>query len=163
MLCTLCASLMHGEDLFGTERFIGIEAGYSEVQGNHPTDTSDHGNFGFRLGSQNEEWRTTIGIDIYESKKHALERGFFSLDYFFMNTDEYKSVPITPYFGINIGYMNFEGVGVDENGWLYGGQAGLKFSFIDSVDIDLGYRFSLGSPDALDHAGDIFMGINFKY
>ena len=163
MLCAVCASLIQADEVFESERFIGLEAGYSDVQGFHPTDTSDNLTYGLRIGAQNEEWRTMVGLNLYESKRHSLERVIASLDYFFMNDIETKPFPITPYFGVNIGYMNFESIGVDESGTIYGGQAGLMFSFIPSLDIDVAYRYSLSGKDAFDHVGEVFLGLNFKY
>ena len=163
MLCALCASLTSAGDIFETERIFGVEAGYAEVQGFHPTNTSDNLTYGLRVGAQSEEWRTTININLYDSKRHNVERAFLSLDYFFMNEVNTKPLLFSPYIGVNVGYMNFESIGTDENGLIYGGEAGLTLSLVESLDIDLGYRYSLSSPDALDHVGEFFLGLNFKY
>ena len=163
MLCAMCASLINASDTFKTERFLGVEAGYANIQGFHPKDTSDNLTYGLHVGAQNEEWRTTVNINLYDSKRHTLQRGFLSLDYFFLNEVNTKPLLVTPYFGVNIGYMRFEKAGVDDSGLLYGGQAGLLFPLLEELDIDIAYRYSLSASNKFDHTGEVILGMNFKY
>ena len=163
MLCAMCASLINANDTFKTERFLGVEAGYADIQGFHPSDTSDNLTYGLHVGAQNEEWRTTVNISLYDSKRHTLQRAFLSLDYFFLNELNTKQSLVVPYFGVNVGYMRFESAGVDDTGLLYGGQAGLLFPLLEELDIDIAYRYSLSSSNVFDHTGEVILGVNFKY
>lgn len=168
MACLLMGlgSTLNAVEVSNTKTLIGLEVGYAEVQGDivesglNPHYKSNDVMYGLRIGAQNDEWRTMLVFDYYDNEDYEqnLEQGLLTLDYFFMQD---KS-SIKPYFGVNVGYANYESDFVDESGFLYGGQVGVVFDVADNLDVDLGYRYSLSSMDTFDHAGTFMFGINYK-
>lgn len=163
LLCVALGSTLYAREISESQAFIGVEVGITEVQGEQPNDKSDGQSFGIRIGSQNEQWRTMFALSYFDSVEHNVEKLFLSIDYFFMKTDVYDSYALQPYMGVNVGYMNYESIGVDADGLLYGMQAGAALDVTDSVGLDVGYRYSLSSADELDHTGDVVFGLNYRY
>ncbi len=68
---------LFGKEKFSSERFIGIETGYGEVQSRNVIGVPSSATgveFGFRFGAQNEKWRTTIsGHNLTKRVKNILE------------------------------------------------------------------------------------------
>ena len=164
---------LYGMDLSKSKTFIGLEVGYTEVQGTVGFGPSDDMQFeqdfigdndvefGFRIGAQNDEWRTTFLFDYYDSTDNDqnYEKGLFTIDYFpFANESAFK-----PYLGFNVGYASYESTYVDDSGLLYGGQAGVVIEVADMLNVDLGYRYSLSEMDDLDHIGSIVLGVNYIF
>ena len=161
---------LYGIDISRSKTFIGLEIGYTEVQG-----TRGYGNnsfeydfigdneleFGFRIGAQNGQWRTTFLFDYYDSTDNDqnYEKGLFTIDYFLFESDS----PLKPYIGFNIGYANYESTYVDDSGFLYGGQAGIVLEAGEVINLDLGYRYSLSQADDLDHIGSVVFGVNYIF
>ena len=164
LLCTVLGSAAYANEGFDSQKFVGLELGATKVQGQASGDTSNDISYGLRLGAMKDKWRGTFALNFYDSGVHNVERFLASFDYLFLNEEGETSInAISPYIGLNVGYMNFESVGVDESGLVYGGQVGIIYSAMEAVDLDLGYRYSLSKSDALDHSGDILFGINYKY
>ena len=163
ILLGISSALLSASDAFSSQRFIGAEFGYAEVQGAHTSDTSDDFTYGIRLGARNDVWRTTFTFNYYDSKEHNVEKLLLSTDYFLIDKDKTDLYNFAPYIGMNIGYVNFESVGVEENGLVYGGQAGIVYSLIEDVNLDISYRYSLSAAKAMDHAGELIFGINYQY
>ena len=181
-LCSavLGSSLYAESDSF-SNTFIGFEVGYATVQGDvgggffpgdiiRDYDGSDV-EYGIRLGLQNEEWRTTLGFNYFDSTsdghKQNYEKVLLSVDYFFFNQ---PNNPLKPYIGLNAGYVNYESTdNIDMNGLVYGGQIGLTYSVNDNVDLDLMYRYSLSDATqddrdaSLDHIGSFVFGVNYEF
>ena len=175
LLCMACWSNVDAQEnntIFSSTTFIGLEVGYSEVQGDigylshgieviRPNYEGDNVEFGFRIGAQNEEWRTTFIFDYYDSSDddQNIEKGYLTLDYFLLKEES----ALRPYIGINVGYANYESTYVDDSGLLYGAQAGVIMAIGEALNVDLGYRYSLSDAGALDHTGSIMLGINYLF
>jgi len=162
LLCTVYGNLAYA-DISTSETFIGVEVASAEVQGEQPSSTSDGVSFGVRVGAQNEEWRTIVGFSHYDQDEYAVEKLFLSIDYLFFKYDEFNDYEIQPYVGVNVGYANYEQGVIDESGLIYGGQAGLIVNVMEQFDVDLGYRYSLSSADALDHTSDLLLGLHYHF
>ena len=163
LLCVALGSTVYAREISESQKFIGVEVSITEVQGEQPSDKSDDVSYGVRLGAQNDQWRTMFTLNYFDSGEHNVEKLFLSVDYFFMKTDVYDSYALQPYLGVNVGYMNYESVGVDASGFLYGMQGGVVLDVMDRVGLDIGYRYSLSSADELDHTGDVVFGLNYQY
>lgn len=167
LLCILLGQTVEARDVTESQKFIGVEVTISEVQGDAvrrlDPESSEGTGFGIRLGAQNEQWRTMFVFNYFDNEGRNVEKLFLSVDYLFLKSNLTADYAIQPYIGMNVGYMNYEAVGVDESGMLYGGQGGAIFNLTESLDFDLGYRYSLSSSNALDHTGDVVFGINYLY
>lgn len=164
LLCMAMGSVAYADILESeSDTFIGVEVGLTEVQGEQPSDTSDDVSYGIRVGAQNEQWRTIIGFNYYDSDEYNVEKILLSVDYFFLKYDEMANYMLQPYIGANVGYMNYEQGIIDESGLLYGGQIGIVLNFMDKFDLDLGYRYSLSDADVLDHSSDVLLGIHYHF
>jgi len=167
LLCALLGSGLQAEEISESQKFIGVEVSITEVQGEAISRlddrTSEGTSFGIRLGAENEEWRTMFTFNYFDNEGRNVEKLFLSIDYFFLKQNIIDSYLLQPYFGVNVGYMNYESIGVDEDGMTYGGQGGLIVNLIEQIDLDLGYRYTLSSANALDHTSEIVFGLNYKY
>ncbi len=125
---------------------------------------------GIRIGAQNETWRTMLIWDHFDSSddNQNYEKGLFELDYYLF-TSQFNTVSFRPYIGLNLGYMNYEsdaggaGDDISESGFLYGGQAGFTVDLMDTVDLDVMYRYSLTDAAHTDHIESFVVGINYIY
>ena len=178
LLCTALGSSLYAGEFSNTQGFIGVEVGAATVQGDifrpmlggdfyldkdHDGDAVE---YGIRLGAQSDEWRTTILYDYYDSGRsddQNIEKGFLLLDYFFYNGDAGNEYAFRPFIGVNVGYINYESTLIDEDGFVYGAQAGFAVNVAESIDLDLSYRYSLSDCDPVDHMGSIVFGVNYLY
>ena len=160
-----CLIITFGGSLHAeTTSFIGLEIGNSNVQGDRidqPDYKDDDLSYGFRIGAQDENWRTTLIYNVYDNSNsdQNVEQVLLALDYYI----PINNLVIKPYIGANLGYGNYESSFVDESGFLYGGQAGLTFNIIEALNFDLSYRYSLSNIDALDHAGSIMVSVDYLF
>ena len=174
LLCMGLGSTLYADnDIFTSKTFIGLEVGYAEVQGDvghliddieviEPDFKGDNDvEFGFRIGAQNDQWRTTFIFDYYDSSDNDqnIEKGYLTLDYFILE----KESTFRPYLGLNVGYANYESTYVDDSGLLYGAQAGFVIKVAEMINLDLSYRYSLSDADALDHIGSVIFGVNYMF
>lgn len=174
LLYAAFGSTLYASDVTSDTRgFIGIEAGYTEVQGNVGYMINDQVvieenfigdnevEYGFRIGAQNDEWRAAFIFDYYDSKDNDqnYEKGFVTIDYFPLESDS----AVRPYIGGNIGYANYESSFVEDSGMLYGAQGGIVVEAGEMINLDLGYRYQLSDTDALDHIGSIVFGISYIF
>jgi len=146
--------------------FMGIQLSGAMVQGTHKSDlnyaTKGLG-YGFRLGADNGEWRTMVAFDKMNNGKVSYERGELQVNYMFL-MPQMQDMGLRPFIGLNGGYANYEAEGgTNENGFTYGGQAGVVYDINDQFDIDLSYEYSISRAAAFDHVGNIAIGINYKY
>jgi opacity protein-like surface antigen len=146
--------------------FLGIQLSGAWVQGTHKTDlnyaTSGLG-YGFRLGAQNSEWRTFLSVDKFNNDKVSYERGELHVNYLF-TFPQLTDFGLRPFIGMNGGYANYEAEGaINENGFTYGGEAGVIYDVNDQFDIDITYQYSMSRAAAFDHVGNLGIGINYKY
>ena len=168
LLCTVLGSSLYAENMTTGKGFLGLEVGYASVQGDvggffpELDREGDAVEYGIRLGAQTSEWRTMLLFDYYDSSDddQNMEKGYLTVDYFFLQDD---TSAFRPFIGVNVGYANYESTDVDENGALYGAQAGIVVNVAESIDLDLSYRYSLSSMDALDHVGSVVFGLNYLY
>jgi len=166
LLCAALGSSLYARgDMSESRTFIGLEVGYSEVQGDTFYDIGYTGDsdieFGARIGAQKDDWRTTFIFDYYDSTDNDqnVETLLMTVDYFVLdNASAFK-----PYIGVNVGYANYESTFIEDSGWVYGGQAGFLIDVADMVNLDLSYRYSLSSADVFDHKGSIFFGANYLF
>lgn len=166
LLCAaLGSSLYARDDISQSRTFIGLELGYSEVQGDTFYELGYTGDsdveFGVRIGAEKDEWRTTFIFDYYDSSDNDqnVETLLMTIDYFVLdNNSGFK-----PYIGLNLGYANYESTFVEDSGMVYGGQAGFVFNVTEMVNLDLSYRYSLSSADVFDHKGSVFFGLDYLF
>jgi len=164
LLCTLLGSSLYAN---GNQGIIGLELGYGFVDGDRLGEEkhkSEALEYGFRLGAQNEEWRTMFVFDYYESDDvddQTVQKSFLTLDYFITDID--VDTQIRPFIGANVGYARYESTLVDETGFIYGAQVGVIVSAGESMSLDLMYRYSLGQVDALNSVSSVTLGINYLY
>jgi hypothetical protein len=157
------------KDEFASERFLGIEAGYGEVQTRNvigvPSSTRGV-EFGFRFGAQNEEWRTTLSGHNFNKENQNYFRGMLSLDRFVWSS-LYRgdNIVFKPYLGGHIGWMKYvdSAVGVEDSGYVYGGQVGVVLNVLQEVDFDFGYRYSISNLDKVDDIGSFLFAVNYLY
>jgi len=164
----LIFTLSEAEDSFSSERFIGIEVGYSAADTTsaiQTKSTTKDVEYGFRVGAQNEEWRTTFSINFYGDKEKEYKRAMLDFDRFvWTSLYEIDNIVFKPYLGGHLGYVNYtdEG-GIDESGFLYGAQAGLAWNVLDEVDFDVSYRYSVSNLSYLDNLSSFAFGANYIY
>ena len=177
LLCTVLGSSLYANDISENARFLGLEVGAATVQADTggifgESDFKGSGaEFGLRIGAQSEEWRTMFVFDYYDNSDDAQKyaKGLLQIDYFFLAGGAMEKSRFNPYMGINGGYMNYESVvdstiyDIDESGFLYGGQVGLTVGLMDSVDLDIMYRYSLTDAAQTNHIESFVFGINYIY
>lgn len=161
-------SALNAAEISDSQTFIGVEVGYSEVQGERIgllENTDSDVSYGFRIGAQNTEWRTTFLYNYYDNSDtdQNVEQGLFTLDYFLLGNQSSSESMFRPYIGANVGYANYESSFVEDSGMLYGAQAGFVVNVAETVDLDFAYRYSLSSGDALDHVGGFVFAMNYLF
>jgi opacity protein-like surface antigen len=166
LLCAaLGSSLYARDDISQSRTFIGLELGYVEVQGDTFYDIGYVGDydveFGFRIGAEKDEWRTTFLFDYYDSSDNDqnVEKFLMTVDYFILNNGS----AFRPFIGLNAGYANYESTFVEDSGFIYGGQVGFVVDITDMVNLDLSYRYSLSGNDVFDHVGGVTFGLNYFF
>ena len=151
--------------------FIGIEVGGALIQGDTTGTIFGEVNhkgkgvsFGVKLGAQNEQWKSSVIIDYFNSDDddQMYERAMIQVDYFIAPT-MFATSAFRPYIGINGGYLNYESTAINENGITYGGDIGFNVGVSDSVDLDLTYRYSIAGPHEFDNIHNVVVGINYLY
>jgi hypothetical protein len=165
--CMVFGSTLNAAEVSVGKKFIGLEAGAAKIQadtlliGDHDGDDVE---FGFRLGAQNDEWRTMLVFDYFDSSDddQNYEKGLVQFDYYLFN-NEYETFSFRPFIGVNVGYMNYESETIDESGFLYGGQAGFIFGVTEHFDIDVMYRYSFTDAAHTDHVESVVVGLNYFF
>jgi len=168
----LLVSSLSAREIKDSETFIGLELGYSSVQGdrviagfNTPNFTGSNISYGFHLGAQNGDWRTTLLYSYYnnDATDQNLETGLLTVDYFFTK-NKASSFSIRPYLGTNVGYGNYESTNLaNGNGLVYGGEAGVVIDITNKIDVDISYRHSFSSISIFNHTGGVVFGLNYIY
>jgi len=158
---------LYSGNITESKKFIGVEISVTEVQGDGPSEIksnmSNGTSVGLRLGAENEEWRTTIGLNYFDAEGRNVEKLYGAIDYFFLKRNLSKSSIISPFIGFTVGYVNYESTKVDENGFVYGGQVGLDLNVFNNISLDVGYRYMLSSAQLFDHSSDVFFGLIYHY
>jgi len=168
-ITTLCLSIALATTLEANNNtFVGLELGYTELQGDTLALANQTGhdlNFGFRVGAQSEEWRTTFLYNYQDDidTDQNLEMGLFTFDYFFMGDKSSMFGKIKPYMGGNLGYANYESTKFDDSFAVYGGQAGLVVDMMDTISVDVSYRHIFSASEQFNHTGGFIVGMNYLY
>lgn len=153
-----------------TMSFIGFEAGVAKME----SDTSN-GSFltkdvtgqdvayGIRIGAENEEWRASLLVDLFDNKEDNQEykSGSILVDYF---------IPVSaslwwfkPYIGVHGGYMTYSSTGLTSDGVLFGAQGGFVIRLAESFNVDLGYRYSATQAPYTKRIESIQLGFNYLF
>ena len=163
----LILTLSEAKDSFSSERLLGIEVGYAGLETKNAiglAESTKSVEFGFRIGAQNEDWRTTVIGNMSNSDGHKIEKAMISFDKFVWQSLYKKDdIVFKPYLNGHIGYLKHTADNISEKGMLYGGGAGLVWNVLNEVDFDLGYRYSFTELDKLDSLSTVTFGINYIY
>lgn len=163
----LVLTFSEAKDSFSSERLLGIEVGYanSEYQVNSIQKSNKDLELGFRLGAQNEDWRTTFVGNISRSgDDQKYQKAMITFDRFvWQSLYEKDNIVFKPYIGGHVGWIKHTANNLTDNGLLYGGEVGLVWNVLKEVDFDLGYRYSATDLDNLNSIDAITMGINYIY
>jgi len=178
-LVLLFGTGLYAADSFSAEKtFIGIEYGKGDIYngttnllGNINDTNNDTDSYGIRFGAENDEWRAMF-VYTYAENDHDTEdiRQFFiSVDYF-ITKEAYNAIEFKPYVGLNVGYMNFQAsteatgiMAIEENGALYGGEAGVAIGLAEMIDLDFMFRYSFSTIDEVDHAQDLNVALHYYF
>ena len=163
----LILTLSEAKDSFSSERLLGIEVGYAGLESKNDIalkESTKSVEFGFRIGAQNRDWRTTVIGNMSNSDGHKIEKAMISFDKFVWQSLYKKDdIVFKPYLNGHIGYLKHTADNISEKGMLYGGGAGLVWNVLNEVDFDLGYRYSFTELDKLDSLSTVTFGINYIY
>jgi len=160
-------SLGFAKDSFSSDRFIGVEAGYNSIKSTNIIgiqESTKGVEFGFRVGAQNKEWRTTLSGHAFNKNSIKYFRGILTFDRFIW-ASLYKTdnIVFKPYLGGHAGWMKYSSRGVEDNGFLYGVQAGVAWNVLKEVDFDLGYRYSFSDVSTISDLGGFVFAVNYLY
>ena len=167
LLCVGFGSLLHAEGMSVNKSILGLEVGYATVQADtdggifgEPDYKGEDIEYGLRIGAQNDDWRAMLIYNYYDNtdEDQNVQKTFAQLDYFFSERSQFN-----PYFGINLGYMNYESTDIDESGFLYGGQVGFTIELNDNIEMDMMYRYSLTDAARTDHIGSFVFGMSYIF
>jgi hypothetical protein len=169
LIIAISVTIIFAKDEFSSERFLGIETGYGNVQSRNvigvPSSTQGM-EFGFRFGAQNQEWRTTISGHTFNKDNQKYFRGMIAFDKFIWES-LYKSnnIIFKPYIGLHIGWLKYTDSKaiVEDSGYIYGGQAGIAWNVLREVDFDFGYRYSISNLNKVDDIGSFVFAVNYLY
>jgi len=164
----LFTATMSATEEFSSERFLGIEAGYGEISAQNKIGATIKNKgieFGFRLGAQNDEWRTTISAHNFNKNGQKYFRTMLQFDRFLW-TNLYKTdnIIFKPYIGGHIGWLKYMSDHNDnDNGLIYGGEVGIAWNVLREVDFDFGYRYSFSNINKIDDIGSMVFAVNYLY
>ncbi len=163
----LTFTLSHAVDEFSSERLLGIEVGYSNLNTNKnlTSNITTGAEFGLKIGAQNDDWRTTLSGSFFTKSGRKYQKVMLQFDHFVWES-LYKSDDILfkPYLGAHIGWMKYtDNFSLNDNGLVYGGEAGLAWNVLDEVDFDFSYRYSLTNMEQVDNIGSVVFGVNYIY
>jgi len=166
IICTI--SLSHAVDDFSSERLLGIEVGYTTVNSTNEIGLNTSNNdveVGFRMGAQNEEWRTTVRASFMKAQGRDYQKVMLDFDRFvWASLYKTDSIVFKPYLGAHVGWLRYrDDVSLSDNGLAYGGQMGLALNVLNQVDFDLGYRYTVTDIDSVDDIGSFVFSVNYLY
>ena len=163
----LILTLSEAKESFSSERLLGIEVGYAGIAKKDAIglDASVNGpDFGFRIGAQNRDWRTSIVANMSNSNGQKTQRAMISFDKFVWQSLYQKDdIVFKPYLSGHLGYIKHKADNISEKGMFYGAGVGLAWNVLDEVDFDLGYRYSFVELDNLDSFDAVTFGVNYLY
>jgi hypothetical protein len=165
----LILTFTKAKDAFSSERFLGIEVGYTTLESNNIIGRRENNSdieYGVKIGAQNKEWRTTVDLNFFKDKKKTYQQTRLSFDYFVWNSlYETDDIIFKPYLGTHIGWMNYtdEAGNSEASGLLYGGQAGLAWNVLNEVDFDFSYKYSKTNIKEIETISGFILGLNYIY
>jgi opacity protein-like surface antigen len=163
----LATTAVMAEDIDDSQKLLGIEVGAATIEAdtfgvlgeaNHRGSDVE---FGIRFGAQNEEWRTMLMLDYFDSSDDDQEywKGLATVDYWITRQSNFK-----PYVGLNLGYLSYTTSGIDDDGdFIYGMQAGFAVDMGEAVQLDLAYRYSFSASDYVDHVEGVVLAVDYKF
>ena len=168
LLVTVLFSFSHAVDEFSSERLLGIEVGYTSLESENAigiNETLKNAEFGLKIGTQNEEWRTQLIGNFFTKDGVKSQKVMLQFDHFVWSS-LYKidNIVFKPYLGGHIGWMKYtDDVSSSDNSMVYGGQLGVSWNVLNEVDFDLGYRYSVTNIEKLSNIGTVAFGVNYIY
>jgi len=159
---------LSAQELTTNERILGIEAGYTNFKAKNAigiSQSDSNPSFGLKIGVQNDEWRTTLGGDFFNSTNFKYKRALLSFDRAIWTLrDKENDIDYRPYLGAHGGFMS-QNVGADTktDGMVYGLQGGLTVHTENSVDFDFGYRYSTSNIESFESLDNLTFGVNYLY
>lgn len=163
----LILTLSEAKESFSSERLLGIEVGYAGLETKDSIgldENTKNVEFGFRLGAQNKDWRTTLIGNMSSSNGHKYQKAMLTFDKFVWQSLYKKdNIVFKPYLNGHIGWIKHTADNLSENGMLYGAGAGLVWNVLDEVDFDLGYKYSITDLDSLESLDAVTLGVNYIY
>ena len=163
----LTLTFSQATDEFSSERLLGIEVGYSNmnVKQNNASATVKGVEYGVKVGAQNDAWRTTLTGNFFSKNGRKYQKAMLQFDHFVW-TSLYKSNDIVfkPYLGAHVGWMKYtDNFSLNDNGMIYGGQAGVAWNVLNEVDFDLSYRYSVTDIEEVNDISSVVFGVNYLY
>jgi len=168
LIAILLTGSIYAKDSFSSERFLGIEAGYSTIKATSVIEktTEKKGiELGFRVGAKNEKWRTTISAHYFDKRGQSYFRTMLQFDRFVWSSlYETDNIIFKPYIGAHIGWVNYTNkLNQATDGFIYGGQAGITWNVLQEVDFEFGYRYSLSDVSHVNDISGFVFGVNYLY
>jgi len=152
--------------------FIGIDIGSNTLNSeNGFEDTSPI--YGFRAGSQSQDWRVYVGFNYFDSDDSDLTQYemYVSADYIFTDDSQF----LRPFIGGTVGFAStdYDFYEVD-NSITWGGQAGLILNVDPNFNIEGGVKYMMFSMDittaypyeyydVFDDKLTFYIGANYKF
>ncbi len=164
--CLIAATFLslhiQAESLIGVEgKYHGISAKETAL-GDSYTDSSAAA--ALRIGAQTDEYRVLLLLDGIADSSY---RGATISQYMFNGTLDYF-IPtdyerFKPFIGVAAGYANYKIGTYEENGLVYGGEAGVLFPVHKRFDIDIFFRYMVTQMDRVDYYIQSGIGIQYKF
>jgi opacity protein-like surface antigen len=76
-----------------------------------------------------------------ESEDLNTKLKIITLNYEYLIDTGYEG--LKPYIGAHVGQSDFEALGYDDQGLMYGAQAGILFDITDNIELELGIAYSM--------------------
>ena len=167
LVTLLSLSFSHATDKFSSERLLGIDVGYNNINfSKNSNDKSVRGpELGVKIGAQNDEWRTMLSGNFFTKDGHKYQKVMLQIDRFVWESlYEKNSIVFKPYLGTHIGWLRYtDQLSLTDSSLVYGGEAGLAWNVLDEVDFDLSYHYSVTDSDKIDDISSVVFGVNYIY
>jgi opacity protein-like surface antigen len=156
LLCFATVSL-HAQDEF---TFAGLGATTQTLQFEENDRADDDINtVALKVGKQTRRARTTFELDYTNDFLAAA----LLVDYIPLDT-MFGTPKLRPYLGINAQYLRYDDDTIDEDGFGMGLQTGLLLYASESIDVDLGYRYTfITNSDLLDDTYGFTVSLHYFF
>jgi len=163
-LMATCATGLMAEDI----AFVGAEVKYHAIEAQEPATRKSFDDntvaVGLKVGAQNEKFRVALMYDLIPDTD---ELGGDISQYLLLGTLDYffpiQHPTFKPYFGLALGYGEYEFEKASEDDFVYGMQAGLVYNLNRHLDLDLFGRYLWPNHDTVDDYLQAGIGINYKF